>query len=232
VNVATVVAGTGIGLLAGARLPERLRTTVLQGVGLATVVVGVLNAIETRNLVFPLAAIVVGGVLGELARIEEGLERLGGWLRRRLGVGDADGRSDGGDGGHHFVEGFVTASLIFCIGPLTILGSLSDGLGRGIQQLLVKSILDGTVAIVLASTLGVGVGFSALSVLAVQGSITLAAAQLAGALDDRMIDELTATGGIIILGIALRLLDLKAVRVASFLPALVLCPVFVALFAR
>jgi uncharacterized membrane protein YqgA involved in biofilm formation len=227
VNVATVVAGTGIGLLAGARLPERLRTTVLQGVGLATVALGVLNATETRNLVFPLAAIVVGGVLGELARIEEGLERLGGWLRRRLGVGGGDG-----EGGHHFVEGFVSASLIFCIGPLTVLGSLSDGLDRGIQQLLVKSILDGTVAIVLASTLGVGVGFSALSVLVVQGSITLAAAQLAGALDDRMIDELTATGGIIILGIALRLLDLKAVRVASFLPALVLCPVFVALFAR
>lgn len=224
-NVAAVLAGTGVGLLAGARLPERLRTTVLQGVGLAVIALGILNATETRNLAFPLAAIVAGGILGELARIEEGLESLGGRLRRRLGV------SDGVDG-HRFVEGFVSASLVFCIGPLTILGSLSDGLGEGIEQLVVKSVLDGTVAVVLASTLGIGVGLSALSVLVVQGGITLAAAQLADVLDDRMVDELTATGGIIMLGIAVRLLDLKAVRVASFLPALVLCPLFVALFAR
>lgn len=225
VNVATVLAGTGIGLLAGARLPERLRATTLQGVGLAVIALGILNATATRNLTFPLAAVVVGGVVGELAHIEEGLERLAGWLRRQLGLGD-------GIDGHRFVEGFVSASLVFCIGPLTILGSLSDGLGRGIEQLVVKSVLDGTVAVVLASTLGIGVGFAALSVLVVQGGITVAAAQLADVLDDRMIDELTATGGIIILGIAVRLLDLKAVRVGSFLPALALCPVFVAMFAR
>lgn len=224
-NVATVVSGTFIGLLAGARLPERLRTTTLQGVGLAVIALGILNATETRNLTFPLAAVVVGGVVGELARIEDGLERLAGSLRRRLGVSE-------GPEGHGFVEGFVSASLIFCVGPLTILGSLSDGLGQGIEQLVVKSALDGTVAVVLASTLGIGVGLSALSVLVVQGGITLAAAQLADVLDTRMIDELTATGGIIMLGIAVRLLDLKAVRLASFLPALVLAPIFVALFAR
>ena len=134
--------------------------------------------------------------------------------------------------GRRFVEGFVSASLLFCVGPLTVLGSLSDGLGRGAEQLLVKSVLDGTVAVVLASTLGIGVGFSALSVLVVQGAITAAAGLLADVLDARMIDELTATGGIIILGIALRLLDLKPVRVGSFLPGLVLCPVLVAVFAR
>ncbi len=225
VNVATVVTGTGIGLLAGPRLPDRLRTTVLQGVGLVTIALGVANALDTRNLVFPLAAIVLGGVLGELLRIEDGLERLGGWLRRRLGVEE-------GVEGRRFVEGFVSASLLFCVGPLTILGSLSDGLGRGIEQLLVKSALDGSVALILASTLGVGVGLSALSVLVVQGGITAAAGLLSEVLDDRMVDELTATGGIIILGIALRLLDLKQVRVGSFLPALVVCPVLVALFAR
>lgn len=224
-NVATVLAGTGLGLLAGARLPERLRTTLLQGIGLTTIALGILNASETHNLVFPLAAIVIGGLLGELARIEDGLEGLGSWLRRRLGVQE-------GDEGRRFVEGFVSASLLFCIGPLTILGSLSDGLGRGTQQLIVKSALDGSVALVLASTLGIGVGLSALSILVVQGGLTAAAGQLAGVLDDRMVDELTAAGGIILLGIALRLLDVKAVRVGSFLPALVLCPVFVALFAR
>ncbi len=246
-NVATVLAGTGIGLLAGPRLPERLRTTVLQGVGLATIALGIANAAATRNLVFPLAAIVLGGALGELLRIEQGIEALGSWLHRRLGPrGPAKPEAQGPSGpderspeatdvgaaqGRRFVEGFVTASLLFCIGPLTLLGSLSDGLGRGSEQLLVKSALDGTVALVLASTLGIGVGLSALSVLVVQGGITAAASLLAGVLDERMTDELTATGGIIILGIALRLLDLKAVRVGSFLPALVLCPVFVALFA-
>lgn len=243
VNVATVLSGTGIGLLAGPRLPERLRVTVLQGVGLATIALGVANAAATRNLAFPLAAVVVGGVLGELLRIEDGLEGLGSVLRRRLGVGDpadpsdrpdeaGEGPDDGGREGRRFVEGFVSASLLFCVGPLTVLGSISDGLGRGSEQLLVKSVLDGSVALILASTLGIGVGLSALSVLVVQGGITAAAGLLADVLDERMIDELTATGGIIILGIALRLLDLKPVRVGSFLPALVLCPLFVALFAR
>ncbi|MEO5680436.1 MAG: DUF554 domain-containing protein [Acidimicrobiales bacterium] len=225
VNVATVLAGTGIGLLVGPRLPPRLRITVLQGVGLVTVVLGILNATRTRNLVFPLAAIVVGGAVGEGLRIEDGLEGLGSWLRHRLGVEE-------GVEGRRFVDGFVSASLLFCIGPLTILGSLSDGLGRGAEQLLVKAALDGSVALVLASTLGIGVGLSALSVLVVQGGITATAGLLAGVLDERMVDELTATGGIIVLGIALRLLDLKAVRVASFLPALLLAPVLVALFAR
>ena len=232
VNVATVLSGTGLGLLAGPRLPERFRVTVLQGVGLATVALGIANAASTRNLAFPLAAIVVGGLLGELLRVEDRLEGVGSWLRRRLGVGGAGVDGDSSDQGRRFVEGFVSASLLFCVGPLTILGSISDGLGRGNEQLLVKSVLDGSVALILASTLGVGVGLSAFSVLVVQGGITAAAGLLAEVLDERMIDELTATGGIIILGIALRLLDLKPVRVGSFLPALVLCPVLVALFAR
>ena len=241
-NVATVLAGTGVGLLAGSRLSERLRITVLQGIGLVTVALGIANAASTRNLAFPLAAVVLGGGAGELLRIEDRLEGLGLLLRRRLGAGHDPGHPDGRDegrdgedgsaGDRRFVEGFVTASLLFCVGPLTILGSLSDGLGRGSEQLLVKSVLDGSVALVLASTLGIGVGLSALSVLVVQGGITAAAGLLAGVLDDRMIDELTATGGIMILGIALRLLDLKQVRVGSFLPALVLCPVLVAVFAR
>lgn len=225
VNVATVLGGTGAGILVGPRLPERLRTTVLQGVGLVTLALGIANASRTRNLVFPLAAVVIGGALGELLRVEDGLEGLGSWLRRRLGV-------EAGQEGQRFVDGFVDASLLFCVGPLTILGSLSDGLGRGAEQLLVKSALDGSVALVLASTLGVGVGLSALSVLVVQGSLTAGAGLLADVLDERMVDELTATGGIIILGIALRLLDLKQVRVGSFLPALVLVPLLVALFAR
>lgn len=224
VNVATVLGGTGVGVLVGPRLPERLRTTVLQGLGLVTLVLGVREAVVTRNLVFPLVAVVLGGALGEAARIEDGLEWLGGAVRRRVGVGS-------GDAGR-FVEGYVSASLLFCVGPLAVLGSISDGLGRGSQDLVVKAALDGFASVMLAAAFGFGVGLAAVSVLVFQGAITAAAGLLDGVLTERMVTELTATGGVVVLGIACRLLDLKPVRVASFLPALVIAPVLVALFAR
>jgi uncharacterized membrane protein YqgA involved in biofilm formation len=221
VNVGTVLAGTAGGMLAGARLPERVRTTVLQAVGLVTLVIGIDNAQLTHNIVFPLAALVIGGGVGEALSLEERLERFGEWVRRRVKAESS-----------RFVEGFVTASLIFCVGPLTILGSIQDGLGRGAQTIFVKSALDGTVAVVLASTLGIGVGLSAVTVLLVQGGITLGAGALDNVLTRRMIDELTATGGVIIIGLGVRLLELRRIRVASLLPALVVAPVLVGLFAR
>jgi uncharacterized membrane protein YqgA involved in biofilm formation len=228
VNVVAVLAGSAVGLAVGSRLPERIRDTALQGVGLVTLVLGVREAQATRNLTFPLGAVVVGGLLGEALRIEDRLESLGGLLRRVA----TRGRAEAAGLASTFVEGFVTASLIFCVGPLTILGSIQDGLGRGAQDLFVKSALDGTVAVVLASTLGIGVAASALTVLVVQGGITLAAAAANQVLTARMIAEMTATGGILILGIGLRLLDLKRIRVGSFLPALLVAPIAVALLAR
>jgi uncharacterized protein len=221
VNVGTVLAGTGVGMLAGARLPERVRTTILQGVGLVVIVIGIDNAQLSRNIVFPLAALVIGGGIGEAFSLEEALERFGEWVRRRVRTESS-----------RFVEGFVTASLIFCVGPLTIIGSIQDGLGRGADTIFVKSALDGTVAVVLASTLGIGVGLSAITVLVVQGAITLGAGALDSVLTRRMIDELTATGGVMIIGLGIRLLDLRRIRVASFLPALLVAPVLVAIFAR
>jgi hypothetical protein len=218
-----VLAGSGIGLLAGSRIPERMRTTVLQGLGLVVIVIGVTNATQTRNITFPLVSLVLGGLAGEAIGIEEGLASLGERLQR-LARRSAMSPT--------FVEGFVTSSLIFCVGPLTILGSIQDGLGQGAQTLIVKAALDGTAALVFASTLGVGVAFSALTVLVVQGGLTLAASGANSVLTRRMIDELTATGGIMIIGIGLRLLEIKMVRVASFLPALLLAPIGVALFAR
>ncbi len=237
VNVLTVLFGTALGLTVGSRLPERLRSTVLSGVGLLTLVIGMQEAFETHNVVFPLVALIAGGAVGELLGIEERLERLGERLRRRLERGPAlepalehvdEALASG------FVEGFVAASLLFCVGPLTILGSIQDGLGGPdhAQLLFVKSALDGLVSIVFAATLGWGVGFSALTIVAVQGSLTLAASAADAVLTVRMIDEMTATGGVMILGIGLRLLELRRVRVASFLPALVLAPVLVGLFAR
>ncbi|MDP9075445.1 MAG: DUF554 domain-containing protein [Actinomycetota bacterium] len=226
VNVATVLAGAVIGLVVGHRLPERLRLIALQGVGLVTLVLGVQEASRTRNLAFPLGSVVLGGLVGEALGIEDGLERLGHRFQQIAAKHSGTGQHE------TFAEGFVTATLIFCVGPLTILGSISDGLGLGAQQLFVKSALDGTVAVVLASTLGAGVALSAVSVLVIQGLLTVAAAGLHAVLTGRMIAETTATGGTMIVGIALRILEIKRVRVGSFLPALVIAPVAVALLAR
>ncbi len=227
VNVATVVAGTAAGVVLGERLPERMRTTVLHVVGLMTLVIGFREAATTRNVVFPLVSLLLGAVVGEALRIEERLDRLGERLRRWV-----DRDADAGDS--RFGEGFVAASLLFCVGPLTILGSIRDGLGGpdASQLLLVKAALDGVVAVAFASSLGWGVGFSALTVLVVQGSLTAGAGFADRVLTERMVTEMTATGGVMVLGIGLRLLDLRQVRVASLLPALLLAPVGVALFAR
>ena len=227
VNVLTVVGGTAAGVVLGNRLPERLRLAVLQAVGLLTLVIGTREAITTRNVVFPLVALILGAAIGEALRIEDRLERLGQVVRDRFTRGTEDDDS-------RFVEGFVAATLLFCIGPLTILGSIRDGLGGPdhAQLLFVKAALDGVVSIAFASTLGWGVGFSALAIVAVQGTITAGAGAADRLLTDRMVIEMSATGGLMVIGIGLRLLDLKKVPVGSFLPALVIAPVGVALFAR
>jgi uncharacterized membrane protein YqgA involved in biofilm formation len=250
VNVLTVLAGTGIGLALGHRLPERVRTTVLSGLGLITLGVGMASFLETRNAVFPVVAIVLGGLLGELARIEDRLEGLGERIRRRAegeraealprpaSFAERDPDELGLDRGGavadtRFVDGFVTASLTFCVGALVIVGSLQDGISGDPQLLLVKSSLDGLAAVVFASIFGWGVAFAAISVAVLQGSLTLLGATVGDALlSERMVVELEATGGPMIIGIGLRLLDIKRVNVGSFLPALAIAPVLVALFAR
>ena len=251
VNVATVIAGTAVGLLLGARLTERVRTTALTGIGLLTLGVGVSSYLETRNAVFPVVAIVLGGLIGELLRVEDRLESLGERLRRRVEGDRAEHEprpasfverepdevdlelADPAAAPSRFVDGFVTASLTFCVGALTIVGSLQDGIDGDSQLLVVKAALDGIVAVAFASVFGWGVGFSALSILVLQGAITLLGATLGDSfLSDRMVAELEATGGIMILGIGVRLLEIKKVPVGSYLPGLVIAPVLVGLFAR
>ncbi len=229
-NVATVLAGTAIGLLLGSRMPERMRGTLTVGLGLFTVLLGI--TMGTRILTDPLArpgdelavlgAILLGAVIGELLRLHDGLEALGGWFQRRLARGERPSR---------VAEAFVTARLVFCVGPLTILGSLQNGLTGDNQLLAIKSLLDGVASIAFAAALGPGVALAALTVLVVQGAIAAAASLLAGVLDEVTILAITSAGGVMLLGVALRLLDLKPVRVASFLPALVLAPIFMALAA-
>ena len=227
-NVATVLLGTLIGLLVGSRMPERMRSSLTTGLGLFTAILGLSMglgiftdpAAQAGDDLAVLGAVLLGVVIGEMLRLHDGLEWLGGWFQRRLARRDRPSR---------IAEGFVTASLVFCVGPLTILGSLANGLTGDIQLLAIKSLLDGVASIAFAATLGAGVGLAALTVLVVQGGIAAAAFLLRDAMDEPTILAITAAGGIILVGVALRLLDLKAVRVASFLPALLLAPIFVRL---
>ncbi len=221
INVGSIVAGSLVGASVGSRLPERVRQTVLNGLGLLTLLVGLQMALGTRNVMIVLGAILVGGILGEAIGLQDGLERLGTFLQSLLSK----------DRNPLFGEGFVTASLVFCIGPMAILGSIQDGMTGDYRLLAVKSALDGFAAIAFSASLGWGVSLSALSILLYQGGLTLFASTLSRLLTDPMIVEMTATGGLIIVGISLRLLELKDIRLASFLPALAIAPLIVALLA-
>lgn len=223
-NIATVLLGGTIGLFFGAKLPERIRQTVLAGLGLFTAVIGIQMFLQTENAMIALGGLLIGGLLGEWWRIEDGLRALGAWLERRF-----NSRAAEDQGGNRFIRGFMTASLLFCIGPMTILGSIQDGLSGNYQLLAIKSVLDGFAALAFASTLGVGVLFSSLVILVYQGGISLMAAQLQSIISDAMMTEMTAVGGILILGLALSsLLEIKPIRVGNFLPALAIAPLIVA----
>ena len=225
-NVATVLVGTVIGLLLGARMPARMQDSLTTGLGFFTVLISISMgaAIFTDPLSEPgddlavLAAVLAGVVIGEALRLHDGLEWLGGWFQRRLATDERPSR---------IAEAFVTASLVFCVGPLTILGSLENGLTGDVRLLAIKSLLDGVASIAFAAALGAGVALSAITVLVVQGSIAGAAFLLSDVMDARTILAISSAGGIILLGVAVRLLDLKQVRVANFLPALVLAPIFI-----
>ncbi|CAB5031037.1 unannotated protein [freshwater metagenome] len=234
-NVFTIVGGTLLGLIVGRYISERIRLTVEQAVGMTTLVLGIATAAKTDNIVFPLVSVVLGGIIGESLRIEDRFESLGNWVRRKVEVKTQTGwlsRTSLTTLHPRFVEGFVTATLLFSIGPMSILGSIDDGLGRGAQILIVKAALDGLVSILFAATMGWGVAISAVIVGIYQGLMTLGASGLDAILTDRMVHEMSATGGIMILGIALRFMEVKPIRVGSLLPGLFVAPVLVALFAR
>ncbi|MEE9206286.1 MAG: DUF554 domain-containing protein [Acidimicrobiia bacterium] len=216
-NIVAVIVGTTIGAVARSRFPERIRETVMGSLGLLTAAVGVREILPTSEFPLVLGAVLLGAVIGELLRIEGGLEALGGRLQRRFA-------GEGGDS--RFAEGFIIASLVFCVGPLTIIGSIEDGLGDP-ELLFVKSGLDGFASIAFAAVYGWGVGLSIIAIAVIQGGLALAAGTLDGVLTDPMLDALGAAGGILLLGISLRLLDLKQIRVANLLPAVVLAPLFV-----
>jgi hypothetical protein len=229
-NIVTVAIGSAIGLLIGNRISERMQSSVMTGLGFVSLYVGLTNAASTGNVIIPLLSLVFGVIIGELIDIDGALQRLAGALQTRFGAVDRS-KGDAAERRARFITGFITASLLFCVGPLTVVGSIQDGMGiaGGFQQLAIKSTLDGFAAMALASTLGIGVAFTIITVLVVQGGLALAGSVLGEFMSAPMIDEMTAVGGLIIIGLALILLDLKRPRVANFLPALLLAPLMVAL---
>ena len=228
-NIITVLVGGLLGIFFGNRLPERVRLTVVAGLGLFTASIGMKMFFGSTNEIIVLASILFGGVLGEFMRIEDGLRGLGGWLQARFGGGGEEA-GEGLSQRERFVRGFLTASLLFCVGPMTILGSIQDGLSGDYRLLAIKAVLDGFAAMAFASTLGAGVLFSTLVILLYQGGISLAAAQVQSLVSDPMMVEMTATGGVLLIGLAISsLLELKPIRVGNFLPALVFAPLLVAL---
>jgi uncharacterized protein len=231
INVVTVVVGSLLGLAIGHRLPERTRHVVTQILGLISLVIGAQSITQgfsaafaeavgpNSRLLVVLGALLIGGVAGSLLRLEDRLDGAADWLREKFAKG-ADQ--------HTFVEGTVTATLIFCVGPLAILGSLNDGMGHGADQLIIKSVMDGFAAMAFAASLGIGVAFSSIPLALYQGALTLAGFWLGNVLPAAHLDALTATGGVILLGLGFRLMNIKQVPIGDFLPSLVVAPVLVA----
>lgn len=225
INVVAIVLGGAVGLLFGSKLPERLRQTIIAGLGLFSLGLGISMFVKTQNSLVVLASLLLGTVLGEWLQIEGGLERMGIWLQQRFARSDVPGEQA------RFVHGFLTASLLFCIGPVAILGSIQDGLIGDYNLLTVKSIMDGFASIAFASSLGVGVLFSALPILIYQGAISLMAGGAQQLITNPMIVEMSAAGGLLLMGVALNMLEIKKVRVGNMLPALFIAPLIVALMA-
>lgn len=233
VNVVTVLIGATVGVLLGNRLPVRTRDVVTDALGLTTLLIAGTSAVavldqdlsdlvgDSAPMLIVLGSLLIGGIGGSLLRLEERVESFGGWLQRRLSgqTGSAER--------HRFIEGFVTSSLLFCTGPLTILGSLNDGLGNGADQLFLKATLDGFAAIAFAASFGWGVAASALTVVVIQGGLTLVGLGIGDVLPDAHLAAITATGGLLLVGVAFRLLRVREIPVADLLPALVVAPLLV-----
>jgi uncharacterized membrane protein YqgA involved in biofilm formation len=222
-NALTVLVGGLLGTVLGDRLAERLRENVVRGVGLFTLAMGAKFAIDTSNLLYMLGSILLGGVLGSLWGIDRRLGDLGASLQRRFSA-----RGGGGT----VAEAFVTASIVFCVGPLTFLGSIQNGLTGDAGLLAIKSVLDGFTAVALAATLGWGVLLTIPLILVYQGGLALGASVFAGLLSDLQLREMSAVGGLLITGVGLKLLSIRDVKVADYLPAILVAPLLVAAVVR
>lgn len=220
VNAAAVIAGSLIGVFFNKHIPKRIKDILFQALGLVTILIGLSMAFKTNNILIVIFSMILGGVIGELLDIEKRLDDLGNFLKSKIKSKDST-----------FVEGFVTASLIFCVGAMAIMGSIEDGINNDQTILFTKSLLDGTAAIAFSSALGIGVLFSAIPVLIYQGSLTMLAGYLKEYLTQAAITEMSATGGLLIFGIGLTILEIKKIKIGNLLPAIVVAAVLALFFA-
>jgi uncharacterized protein len=222
INFGAIIIGGLIGMILGGRISERIKNTIISGLGIFTLLYAISLFIKTDNSLIVLGSILIGVLIGEWLHIQEGVEKLGVWLEARFSKSDEPSERN------RFIRGFLTTTLVFCIGPMAIMGALQDGISGNIQTLVIKSVMDGFAAMAFASTLGIGVVFSSVMVLLYQGAISLLATQIQGVMTEAMILELTATGGVVLAGIAIsNLLELRKIRTASFIPALLIAPIIV-----
>ncbi len=223
INVIAVVAGGTLGAVMGDRLPDRFRQIIMQALGLTVLALAIDMSLETNQILIVLGAILLGVILGEWWDLDLRLNQIGVWLETKARRYPILTRGN-------FTRGFVASSLIICVGPLAILGSIQDGLSGDYTLLAIKSIMDFFVTMALGAAFGMGVAFSALSILVVQGGITLSASLVESMMTETMIAELSATGGVILLGLGITMLEMKKIKVANFLPALIFVPIFVLLW--
>jgi len=209
VNTGAILVGSAIGISGGAYLPERIKTTVMQALGLSVLLIGMQMALSGKEIIATIACLLLGAITGEVLKIEQGIEWCGAWLKRKTGAQSGT-----------FVKGFVTASVLYCTGAMMIIGSIQDGTVGDAGTLYIKSILDGVASVALASTLGIGVAFSALSVFITQGAITVLASKLLFLQDPRVLAMITATGGLMILGIGTNILGMTKIRIGNLIPGL------------
>lgn len=242
VNAVTVLLGSTLGVLIGHRLPLRTRSVVTDALGLVTLLIAASSAVavtdarlsdavgDSAPMLIVLGALLLGAILGSLARVEDRLEGLGDLIQRRLSRGSSDNSDHAAR--DRFITGFMTASLVFCVGPLTILGSVTEGIGEGPDQLYLKAALDGFASIAFAAAFGWGVAASVLTLVVIQGSLTALGAALGDVLPDAHLAALTATGGLLLVGVAMRLLEIKQLKVGDLLPALLIAPLLVELVVQ
>jgi len=215
VNSLTIIIGAAIGMLFKKGIKEGYKNTIMDGIGLSVLVIGISNALEFENLVVVIASIVIGSIIGELIDINKRLNNLGDKLQSKF-------KNEEGN----FSKGFVTASLVYCVGAMAIVGAIQSGLTGNHQTLYAKAVLDGITAIIFASTLGIGVMFSSLAVFLYQGTITIFASSLSTILTEIAINEISSVGGILIIAIGINLLGLKEIKIANMLPAIIIPPVY------
>ncbi len=219
INVAAVIIGSIIGLVIHSRLPKKITDTAFHGVGLFTIILGVMMAVKTNNLLIMIFSIVIGAIVGEIIDIDKKINVFGDWLKKKFKFKN-----------ERFSEGFITAFLLFCMGSMTILGAFEDGIYGTPNLLVAKSVLDGFSSIVLATTLGIGVLFSFIPLLFFQGGLTLFATNMQFVFTDVMINELTAVGGVILLGLGISILEIKKIRILNMLPSLIIVVILAYLF--